>query len=169
MSYVGAILITVSAALIGFSKAYELKKSVETLSELVSLLELLRNEICTRRTPMKQVLSTGFISGYKHIKPFVLSLNEHLSLLGNKSFSQIWAECIADSITNISDESRSCLVNLGSSLGRYDAQLQAASIDRCISELEHEYKSIYQNLKSNQKMYIGLAAGMGLIVSIILI
>ncbi len=169
MSYIGAILLTASAALIGIFKAAELKKSVEILSELTSLLELLRNEICTRRTPMKQVLSVKALPEYKYIQPFVLSLDERLKLLGNKSFAHIWAECITESITNLSEESRNSLVNLGSSLGRYDAQLQAASIDRCIGDLEREYKSIYENLKCNQKMYIGLGTGMGLIVSIILI
>lgn len=169
MRIIGLVLLTAAAAAIGVFKASELKKSVATLSELIAFLELMRNEICTRRTPMKQLLSASTLPEYKCIQPFTSELDKQLKQLGNMSFFQIWTECVNEYILLISQESKYCLVSLGSSLGRYDAQLQAAAIDRCISELEREYKVLCANLKSNQKMYIGLGTGMGLIVSIILI
>lgn len=169
MKVTGFILITAAAAVIGIFKASELKKSVELLSEIISFLELVRNEIYTRRTPMTQLLSVKSMPEYKHIDQFVAALEAHMKALGAKCFAQIWAECINGYIKNISDESIHSLKNLGSSLGRYDAQLQASAIDRCINMLEYEYKDLYSNLRSNQKMYIGLGTGMGLIVSIILI
>ena len=169
MKIIGLVLLTAAAAAIGVFKASELKKCVAALSELIAFLELIRNEICTRRTPMKQLMSANNLHEYKYIKPFTSALDEHMNMLGNMSFSQIWTECVNENISFISEESRSCLINLGSSLGRYDAQLQAAAIDRCINALEREYKDLCTDLKSNQKMYIGLGTGMGLIVSIILI
>lgn len=169
MKIIGFVLLTSAAAAIGVFKAAELKKCVAALSELIAILELMRNEICTRRTPMKQLMSANSLHEYKYIQPFTFALDEHMNMLGNISFSRIWSDCVNENILFISDESRSCLINLGSSLGRYDAQLQAAAIDRCISELEREYKDLCANLKSNQKMYIGLGTGLGLVVSIILI
>lgn len=169
MKIIGLVLLTAAAAAIGAFKASELKKSVASLSELIAFLEFMRNEICTRRTPMKQLLSANTLPEYQCIQPFTSALDEQLKMLCNMSFSQIWTKCVNEYILLISEESRICLVNLGSSLGRYDAQLQAAAIDRCISELEREYKGLCADLKSNQKMYIGLGTGMGLIVSIILI
>lgn len=169
MKIIGLVLLTAAAAAVGIFKASELKKTVDMLSELIAFLELMRNEICTRRTPMKQLLSANTLPEYKCIQPFTSALVEQLKLLGNMSFFQIWTECVNKNILLISEESKNCLISLGSSLGRYDAQLQAAAIDRCISELGREYKGLCANLKSNQKMYIGLGTGMGLIVSIILI
>lgn len=169
MKIIGLVLLTAAAAAIGVFKASELKKSVALLSELIAFLELMRNEICSRRTPMKQLLSANTLPEYKYIQSFTSALDEQLKLLGNISFFQIWTECVNEYILLISQESRRNLINLGSSLGRYDAQLQATAIDRCISELEREYKSLCANMRSNQKMYIGLGTGMGLIVSIILI
>lgn len=99
---------------------------------------------------------------------FISSLETELSSLGSKSFTQIWCENAEKTLQMLSKSSRQALKDLGSSIGKYDAELQAASIDRCISELNGEYKKLNEGLKNNEKMYIGLGTGIGLIFAIIL-
>lgn len=55
MKLLGAVLLTAAASVMGLFKARELKASSQSLREIISLLELMRNEICTRRTPMKML------------------------------------------------------------------------------------------------------------------
>lgn len=100
---------------------------------------------------------------------FISSLETELSSLGGKSFTQIWCENAEKTLQMLSKSSRRALKDLGSSIGKYDAELQAASIDRCISELYDEYKKLSEGLKNNEKMYIGLGTGIGLIFAIILV
>ena len=169
MRIIGALLLAAAASAMGYFKAKELKSQARTLNETISLLELVRNEICTRRTPLKQVFNSSALPDYKYIYEFVKSVQSQLAELGSKSFAQIWCECVEDRLSPLSERNRQALKNIGSSLGKYDAELQAASIDRCISELMAEYKSMNAGLKSNEKMYIGLGTGIGLIFAIILV
>lgn len=169
MRIIGALLLTAAASAMGYFKAKELKSQARTLHETISLLELVRNEICTRRTPLKQVFNCTALPDYKYIYEFIKSVQSQLTELGSRSFAQIWCECVEDRLSPLSESNRQALKNIGSSLGKYDAELQATSIDRCISELTAEYKSLNAGLKSNEKMYIGLGTGIGLIFAIILV
>lgn len=169
MKLLGAVLLTAAASVMGFFKARELKVSSQSLREIISLLELMRNEICTRRTPIKQIFSCSNLPDYRYMNSFISSLETELSSLGSKSFTQIWCENAEKTLQMLSKSSRQALKDLGSSIGKYDAELQAASIDRCISELSSEYEKLNEGLKNNEKMYIGLGTGIGLIAAIILV
>lgn len=168
MKLLGGILLTSAASAIGIYMAIQSKRSVRLLGEMLSFLEIMRNEICTRRTPMKQVLCCSNMPKYICLSGFISGIQNELDKLGSKSFTQIWCECADENLLFLSENSRQVIKNLGSSLGRYDAELQAASIDRCICELTAEYEALSGCLKNNEKMYIGLGTGIGLIFSIVL-
>ena len=57
MKLIGAIMLTAAASVMGFFKARDLKAASQALREMISLLELMRNEIFTRRTPLRQLFS----------------------------------------------------------------------------------------------------------------
>lgn len=169
MKLLGAVLFAAAASVMGFFKARELKASLQSLKEIISLLELIRNEICTRRTPLKQLFSCSNLPDYRYINAFLSGLEAGLPSLGSKSFAQIWCDNAEKTLQMLSKSSRQALKDLGSSIGKYDAELQASSIDRCISELSGEYEKLNEGLKNNEKMYIGLGTGIGLIFAIILV
>ena len=169
MKLIGAIMLTAAASVMGFFKARDLKAALQALREMISLLELMRNEICTRRTPIKQIFSCSNLSDYRYMNSFISSLETELSSLGSKSFTQIWCENAEKTLQMLSKSSKQALKALGSSIGKYDAELQAASIDRCINELSSEYEKLNAGLRDNEKMYIGLGTGIGLIAAIILV
>lgn len=168
MKFIGAMLLTLAASAMGYFKSKELKAQVRTLHETISLLELARNEICTRRTPLMQIFNCANLPDYVYISKFINGIQSRLSELGGKSFAHIWCESVDNYLYPLNERNRQALKNMGSSLGKYDAELQATSIDRCISELTTEYKTMNAGLKSNEKMYMGLGTGLGLIFSIIL-
>lgn len=106
---------------------------------------------------------------YQYMNGFIGSLEAGLSNLGSRSFAQIWCECVEKELVLLDKSGRQAVKDLGSSIGKYDAELQAASIDRCISELNNEYAKLNEGLRNNEKMYIGLGTGIGLIFAIILV
>ena len=169
MRLLGALLLTAAASVMGFFKARAHKASAQSLKEIISLLELMRNAICTRRTPIKQIFSCSNLPDYRYMNSFISSLETELSNLGSKNFTQICCENAEKTLQMLSKSSKQALKALGSSIGKYDAELQAASIDRCISELNDEYKKLNEGLKNNEKMYSGLGTGIGLIAAIILV
>ena len=169
MKLIGAIMLTAAASVMGFFKARDLKAALQALREMISLLELMRNEIFTRRTPIKQIFSCSNLPDYRYMNSFISSLETELSSLGSKSFTQIWCENAEKTLQMLSKSSKQALKALGSSIGKYDAELQAACIDRCMSELNSEYAKLNEGLRNNEKMYIGLGTGIGLIFAIILV
>lgn len=169
MRLIGAALLSTSAFIIGLLKARELNNSVSRLRELTALLELMKNEICTRRTPLRSIISRAERMGFVYVDGFVARLSDRLCELGELSFGELWAECIEETLCFLPQNQRSELINVGHSIGRYDAQLQAEGLERCIYVFERELDMKTASLASGQKMYISLALSAGLIVSIILI
>ena len=106
---------------------------------------------------------------YQYINSFIGSLEAGLASLGSRSFAQIWCECAEKELALHDKSGRQAVKDLGSSIGKYDAELQAACIDRCMSELNSEYAKLNEGLRNNEKMYIGLGTGIGLIFAIILV
>lgn len=169
MKLIGAIMLTAAASVMGFFKARDLKAASQALREMISLLELMRNEIFTRRTPLRQLFSCSSMPRYQYINSFIGSLEAGLASLGSRSFAQIWCECAEKELALLDKSGRQAVKDLGSSIGKYDAELQAACIDRCMSELNSEYAKLNEGLRNNEKMYIGLGTGIGLIFAIILV
>ena len=167
MRIIGAIILTAAAASLGIVKARELKCCSDTLCELNVMLEIMKNEIYTRRSPLKKAILC--VPAGKHTRSFRDRLYEELDSLNERTFSLIWTECVNIYLPQLCDEQKSALNELGCTLGRYDAELQAQALDRCMTSLSNDYSQIYAQLSSKRKMYIGAGTCMGLILSIILL
>lgn len=167
MRIIGAIILTAAAASLGIVKARELKCCSDTLCELNVMLEIMKNEIYTRRSPLKKAILC--VPAGRYTRKFIDKLYEELKSLNERTFSQIWSECVNNCLMHLSDEQKSALKELGSTLGRYDAELQAQALDRCMASLSNDYSRLYVELSSKRKMYIGAGTCMGLILSIILL
>lgn len=169
MTYLGAIIVIISAFFIGISKAREEKTKVCMLRELCISLDILKNEICTNKTPLGKALSLNSVKSFKCINGFFNEIENELSDLGDKRFSDIWGECINRTLKLLPEKSKEELSALGSTLGRYDCDLQRCSIERCICILQSECTELEKGLRDNEKMYIGLYGGAGFILALVLI
>lgn len=169
MTYFGAIILVISALYIGVSKAREERLRVKTLRELCSALEILKNEICTNRTSLGKLISMQSLHSSDALDSFFSELEKCFSDLGDRRFSDIWNECIESSLSILPDKSKGELIALGNSLGRYDSDLQMQAIQRCAYALECECEALENGLLNNEKMYIGLSGGTGLILALMLV
>lgn len=169
MRYIGAIILVISALYIGISKAREERQRVKILRELCSALNILKNEICANRTPLGKVISMQSLNSTDTLKAFFSNLGIELENLGDRRFADIWKECIGFSLNILPEKSKTELIALGNSLGRYDSELQKQAIERCIYTLQDECVLLESGLANNEKMYIGLSGGAGLIIALMLV
>ena len=169
MSYIGAIILVISALYIGVSKAREERCKVKTLRELCSALDILKNEICTNRTPIGKVISMQRLNSFEAINGFFSILGNEFENLGDRRFADIWSECIEQALGILPDKSKTELIALGNSIGRYDSELQKQAIERCSNALQSECEALESVLINNEKMYIGLSGGAGAILALMLV
>ena len=169
MTYLGALIVVISALSLGVFKAKEERTKTKTLCELCSMLEMFENEICTNRTPLGKVISARSMKSLVLLRPFLSSMQSGFKDLGDRRFFDIWSESINNTLMLLPEKSKSELIKLGNSLGRYDSDLQRNAIERCMSVLRSECEELESGLKNNEKMYIGLSGGAGLILALMLI
>ena len=169
MNWLGAVIIVVACSVIGIEKACSLGNTEKCYAALISMLEIAKGEICTRRAPMDEVFTVLEEGTAKPVRPFVSGAAEQLEALGEHSFAEIWCGCADKYLQQLSPASLAAVKSLGGSLGRYDADLQCAAIDRCMAVLSQEQQLFGSGLSANKRMYIGIGSGAGLIIAIMLL
>ena len=165
MRLLGAALLSLSCFTLGLAKAGEQRRSVSELRELTAFLELLKAEICSRRTPFGEALA--------NISPccageFCRKLQSELLRLGEKSFAELWSECVK-SCYSIPEDCTQALCTLGISLGRYGADEQSEAIDSCRTILQQALNRLRPALRDRQKLCVALYGTAGLVAAIVLI
>lgn len=169
MNYIGALFIVFAALAIGISKAMESRRQVKELYAAISMLETVKNEISSRRTPIFEIFAGLSSSNNRYIKSFSEAVIENSDRLSELGFYEIWCGCVISELSALTQNALEEMSRVGRNLGRYDAELQKSALDRCISSLSAEYANTKDALKSNEKMYIGLGGGAGLILALVLI
>lgn len=168
MNWLGAVIIVVACSVIGINKARALENTERCYLALISMLEIAKGEICTRKAPMDEVLTVLEHGAAKPVIPFVSGVAERLGALGECSFSEIWFGCADMYLPQLSPAATAAVKSLGSSLGRYDADMQCAAIERCMAILSQEQQEHKAGLSACKRMYIGISSGTGLIIAIML-
>lgn len=169
MNYIGAILLVAAGFYMGLSRARDQRIKVKTLRGVCLMLELIKSEICSRRTPMDELFAYLSYSGTVEIREFADSMRKKLRFLNEKAFSQLWCEAVERHLGNLPQDCLGTVCELGSSLGRYDADMQASAIERAQKTLSARLSVLETNLKADEKMYIALGCGVSLIAALVLI
>lgn len=169
MNYIGAVFLVISGFAAGIIKAHSLTELEKTYSSLISLLCFIKNEISSLSAPLDSILHSLESSCAASVRPFVEALSRAFDDLGERSFSEIWTNCVSCKLGIISERGRRALTDLGGSLGKYDAALQCAEIERCICEICAERDALRLGLTANKRMYIGIGTASGLIIAIMLV
>lgn len=169
MRGMGAVAVIVSMAWCGFSKCLLLKKRERVLASLLAMLELMKNEICSRKTPMKMILTRINAFEEPYVRAFSGQLVSDMDSLGERSFAELWCEAADRQFDILPEPALRALKTLGLSLGKYGAELQSCAIDNCVDTLKKEHEELKSRMQSDSRMYIGLYSGIGIITAVILI
>lgn len=169
MNIFGAVLLTAAGFYIGFAKARELKVRVSTLRAVCMMIEIIKSEISSRRSPMDELFVLLAKTVPNEAKSFTLTVHDSLSRLGENSFSEIWNKAAESELHALSERSVGVLRELGSTLGRYDADMQTDAADRALILLSNELQAMEAKVRAEEKMYIALGGGLSMIASLMLI
>lgn len=169
VNILGALLIMLGCTAAGIIKARSLSESDKTYASLIAVLLLIKSEVSSRSAPLDEVMHTVQSAASGNVNQFVMYIGDSFPKLGEKTFCEIWEEAAVNCLKNISPRALSAVKTLGSSLGRYDSDMQCAALCRCIEELSAEQKFLRETLCANKRMYVGIGGAAGLIIAIVLI
>jgi len=165
LKYIGAILVFVSCSAFGFLKAANFRKEEHCLSELVRLLDLMRNELEYRLTPLPQICENAAQEAKGCIGKVFLCLSQELEC----QIAPDAATCMQAALSSVKEvpaETRKALAALGNSFGRFDLQGQINEISavrqHCAGLLEKMREHQDTRLRSYQTL--GLCVGAGLAI-----
>ncbi len=164
---IGAVLITASTAGWGILSVMQLRSRVGSLRTIAGALGVIRSEICDRLTPMTQLVRTLSEQAAYPASVLFQNVADKIDTLDTKPFSFIWNHAVKNTPELLlTDSEEQVLLELGQSLGRYDAKEQAGAIayaqrrlDECIRRAEHD-----RDANSKVRAFLGVAAGLFAIV-----
>ena len=167
LKLVGACLIMASAAGIGVSFSTDLKRRCQELRILKQLAYMLRGEIKFTKTPLPEAFSHISV---RLPEPFGNFLSNVAEALGTAD-GELWREKIKESLagSHLSRMDKEQLGTLGEVLGYLDLEMQLASIDLYLEQLELSIQEAESSMSSKQKLYqsLGVAGGIFLVILLI--
>ena len=160
----------ISAGVMGYSGVRKLRGRVRSLEALIASLDIMESEICSRLTPMREVLeilSTKVGYPARNLYENVLAGMEQL---GRCSFYSIWKQAISDTQELLlRQEEQEVLSELGLCLGKYDVREQAETIIRIRRRLEIFLRKAETERDRDSKMHAFFGVGAGVFAVIILL
>lgn len=169
LNWLGILLLITGGTMTGSAAAARLKNRVQVLSAMLAALEVMKGEICTLLTPLPEAVTRLAGMEQMEVHPLFRRLEELLPGLGEQSFSALWDRAVVESGLPFSAEEQTCLLQLGESLGRFDAQAQAVAISRCMDMLEQHLSDARMKAAGDGRLYQGLGLSGGLMLAILLL
>ncbi len=164
----GAILILFSALYYGMAGYLRLKTRLNVMKDMTSALEIVKGEIKTKQMSVPDIICLLSRSTEGNVRQIFKNCEIRLSMIGEKTFFEIWKESI-DEERSLTDDEKAIIADVGKVLGRYDVETQLLSIDRTCRELERATGAAKEKMKRSGISRAVIYAAAGLILVIILI
>lgn len=169
MRLMGAALIAGASLVLGLTYIREQKRRLYTLCSLLELLKSFRGELATHMTPIPELTAALAQRAHGAAAALMFSLNTRLDHLGEKGFSELWAESVKEKLDMLAADERDVVLNLGRSLGRYELEQQLMELDHCIEYLNGRISLYRSALPEKRRLGLGLACGAGALLVIVLL
>lgn len=166
----GAVLI-ISGSVFWAAKALSrLKGRILALEALISSLEMLRGEICTRLSPICDACELLSRDAAEPACYLYERVYRGMESLGDKSFNAIWRDaCSSSDELRLTEDELLILCDLGSSLGRYDVEEQKTAISRTVRILEAHMRKAEEERRRDGRVHAAFPIVAGLFAVIILL
>ena len=158
----GAILVICATGAMGIRGVAALRARVSALEALCFSLQLMESEICSRLTPMREVLDMLSRQSPPRARGLYRRALENMNAIGQCSFHTIWKNAVAQSRELcLRPEEARVLSELGTCLGRYDVTQQAEAISRVRDRMETFLRRAGEERDRDWKLhaFFGLASG----------
>lgn len=170
LKLVGALVLVGVSAWAGLDRSAQLRRQAACLAGLITALEIMKSEICTRLTPMPELVGRLGETGPEPARLFFKRVEGGLGFLGDTDFPRLWSRAVAaSSELQLGAEERVALTNLGLMLGRYTAAEQESAIDRCLDRLERAHGLAEARFRTEGRLYAGLGLAFGITLVLVLL
>ena len=159
----GALLVTAAGAAAGLRKKRELCRRAALLSALVTALGLMEQEVAALQTPLPELFRTLARDGPEETRFFFSAV---AAMTGQVPISVLWRE--QANALPLGEQAGKTLAALGMSLGRCDADRQAAEIALTRRRLDALLQQEREELRVHGRTYTGLGLSLGAMLAIIL-
>ena len=162
--YIGAGLVTSGCAGLGISMALSLKKRLKLLSSIVAAIDYIQAEISYGLTPLPELLNglAGRDAALRDLWNAVAG-----AWKPGESFSNVWTDKVSE--LDLKESDRLTFGEIGTILGRYDADRQVSRLAFIKKRLELSLAEAREELKKNGKLFCVLGIACGLAAAILLI
>ena len=161
----GILMVIAGASGTGFSMALNVHRTSELLQQLLAALELMRNEIACRQTPLPVLMRRlqGAISG--PAADFFGRTASEPERRQAGSVSSVFRRQ-ASNTPAFSPGVRQVLLQLGAGLGQYDAASQLRSVELAEARLRSQLEILRSQQQGRVKSYctLGVCAGLALAI-----
>lgn len=170
LSIIGAILVIGATATIGLSSWHKMRMRVEILTALITLLRQMKDEITGRLTPIPELLELCIESNRGPVRNFLCRVEGQMKELGISPFRQIWQDAVeASPDLLLAPEEKQSLIDLGRSLGRYDAHQQEEAFDYTINRLASALEKARMKKTEEGRVHAVLGVVSGVFMVLILL
>ncbi len=164
----GVISVLCGCGGVGFHIAYNYRREIKTLRQLIGILDFMECELQYRLTPLPELCRMA-AREFKD-DPGPVFLNLALEMESQISSDVERCMCAAlESIKRIPPITQSGLEMLGKNLGRFDLSGQLKGIDAVRSDCRRRLKTLEDNRDNRVRSYqtLGLCAGAALAILLI--
>jgi len=167
---IGAIMVTAATTSLGVMSVRQLKRRVRSLCSLVGALDIMRSEICTRLTPMPELLELLAAQTEEPANIFFANCLIRQRSMRGRPFAELWRSALESTEElELKEYELEPLLELGPALGRYDTDRQGEAILAAKKRLEAflQKAESERDRESRTRAMLGVAAGV--MITIILI
>lgn len=163
---IGILMVILGASGTGFSMAFSVRQNVSLVQQLLSTMEVMKNEISYRRTPLPELMRLLELQCRGCAAEFFGRLATDLSQRQERSVDIIVRRQVA-AVRAFPPAVRQILLQLGSGLGQYDTEGQLRSIDLAILRLRTLLDQYRSKQQTRIKSYCTLGICGGLAIAIL--
>ena len=165
----GVFLLVGGCGALSVGAVGRLSGRVRDLGGLIVGLETLKQELQTSLDRLEPMLSAAAERTDGHARAFFQWCQKALRASEPEAFSVIWQAALEQVPLRLEPCDRTELRGLGPILGCYDADSQAAALDRAIRRLEIRWEEAQERRRSLGKVYGTLGLSAGAVLAILLI
>ena len=171
VKFLGCILVLACSAALGTAGARDLKRHCAELHGLKQAIYMLRGEIQYSRSPLPDVFAILAERAAPPFSCFFGNLERELDRQEGRSLKEIWECEMAHSLkgSTLKQAEKQSLKQLGDGLGYLDLEMQLATIELYLEQLNEAIAAASGELEEKQKLYrsLGIAGGVFLVIFLV--
>lgn len=167
LKIVGILMVVLGATSTGFGLSAYVRRSVQTLQQLIATLEQMKSEFLFRKTPLPELVRILSVSSNGDVAAFWGVVADALYQRRESSVYEIMRRALSSrQAAGFSVPVRRILLNLGAGLGHYDTAGQVRAVDLALSRLGGQLTELQAEQKARVRSYctLGICAGLALAI-----